>query len=55
MTVQRSLLQTLMLDQLSQDGQTVGKLDGLDIAANGLVSANYTNGLNIALGRLSDG
>ena len=34
------------------DGQTVGKLDGLDIAANGLVSANYTNGLNIALGRL---
>ena len=37
---------------VSQDGQTVGKLDGLDIAANGLVSANYTNGLNIALGRL---
>ena len=30
----------------------MGKLDGLDIAANGLVSANYTNGLNIALGRL---
>ncbi len=37
---------------VTQDGQTVGKLDGLDIAANGLVSANYTNGLNIALGRL---
>ena len=37
---------------VTQDGQTVGKLDGLDVAANGLVSANYTNGLNIALGRL---
>ena len=37
---------------VTQDGATVGKLDGLDIAANGLVSANYTNGLNIALGRL---
>ena len=37
---------------VTQDGQTVGKLDGLDIAANGLVSANYTNGLNLALGRL---
>ena len=37
---------------VTQDGQTVGKLDGLDIASNGLVSANYTNGLNIALGRL---
>ena len=37
---------------VTQDGQTVGKLDGLDISANGLVSANYTNGLNIALGRL---
>ena len=37
---------------VTQDGQTVGKLDGLDVASNGLVSANYTNGLNIALGRL---
>ncbi len=37
---------------VTQDGQTVGKLDGLDIASNGLVSANYTNGLNLALGRL---
>ena len=37
---------------VTQDGQTVGKLDGLNVAANGLVSANYTNGLNIALGRL---
>ena len=37
---------------VTQDGQTVGKLDGLDVAANGLVSANYTNGLNLALGRL---
>ena len=37
---------------VTQDGQTVGKLDGLNVAANGLVSANYTNGLNLALGRL---
>jgi flagellar hook protein FlgE len=37
---------------VTQDGETVGKLDGLDVAANGLVSANYTNGMNISLGRL---
>ena len=37
---------------VSQDGQTVGRLDGLDIDASGLVRANYTNGDNVALGRL---
>ena len=37
---------------VSQDGQTVGRLDGLDIDASGLVRANYTNGDNLALGRL---
>ena len=37
---------------VTQDGQTVGRLDGLDIDASGLVRANYTNGDNVALGRL---
>ena len=37
---------------VSQDGQTVGRLDGLNIDASGLVRANYTNGDNVALGRL---
>ena len=40
---------------VTQDGQTVGKLDGLNVAANGLVSANYTNGLNLSSRSISYG
>ena len=45
-------LASFSVTSVSQDGQTVGRLDGLDIDASGLVRANYTNGDNVALGRL---
>ena len=37
---------------LSQDGYPSGRLDGLNIDANGTVRANYTNGRTEALGKL---
>jgi len=37
---------------LQQDGYTSGKLDGLNIDANGTVRANYTNGQTQALGKI---
>ena len=37
---------------LSQDGFPSGKLDGLDIDSSGVVRANYTNGQQVALGKI---
>jgi flagellar hook-basal body protein len=37
---------------LSQDGYPSGQLDGLDIDSGGVVRANYTNGTQVALGKL---
>ena len=37
---------------LSQDGFPSGQLDGLDIDSGGVVRANYTNGTQVALGKL---
>ncbi len=37
---------------LSQDGYPSGQLDGLDIDSAGVVRANYTNGTQVALGKL---
>ena len=37
---------------LSQDGFASGKLDGLDIDSSGVVRANYTNGQQVALGKI---
>ena len=37
---------------VSQDGQTVGRLDGLDIDASAKLEQTKTNGDNVALGRL---
>jgi flagellar hook protein FlgE len=37
---------------LSQDGYPAGQLGGLDIDSSGVVRANYTNGTQVALGKL---
>ncbi|MBT7575518.1 MAG: flagellar hook-basal body complex protein, partial [Methylococcales bacterium] len=37
---------------LSQDGYPSGRLDGLAIDSSGVVRANYTNGNQVALGKL---
>lgn len=38
---------------LRQDGITIGRLTGIDIGANGLVIATYSNGQNQPLGKLA--
>ena len=38
---------------LSQDGITVGRLTGIDIATNGLVQATYSNGFTEPLGKIA--
>jgi flagellar hook protein FlgE len=40
------------VNNLDQNGFTSGRLDGLDIDANGLLRANYTNGQNKPLGKI---
>ncbi|WJW74611.1 flagellar hook protein FlgE [Thiohalobacter sp. IOR34] len=41
------------VNSLSQDGYATGRLTGLDIADNGVVSARYTNGQSTALGKIA--
>ena len=41
------------ITRLSQDGATTGRLTGLDIAADGVVRATYSNGEQSALGRVA--
>ena len=46
------LSQPFSVNDLTQDGFTSGRLDGLDIDATGLLRANYTNGENRPLGKI---
>jgi flagellar hook protein FlgE len=39
--------------RLSQDGYTAGRLTGIDIADTGVVRANYSNGTQVALGKIA--
>jgi flagellar hook protein FlgE len=41
------------VNALSQDGRTTGRLSGLDIDDTGVVRANFTNGLSLALGKIA--
>lgn len=41
------------VNSLSQDGITVGRLTGIDIATNGLVQATYSNGFTEPLGKIA--
>lgn len=41
------------VNSLSQNGFSTGRLTGLDIADNGVVSARYTNGQSTALGKIA--
>ncbi|MBD1390829.1 flagellar hook protein FlgE [Neiella sp. HB171785] len=41
------------VNSLTQDGITVGRLTGIDIATNGLVQATYSNGFTEPLGKIA--
>ena len=41
------------MQSLSQDGFSTGRLAGLEISNDGLVSANFTNGQTTALGKIA--
>ena len=41
------------VSKLEQDGATVGRLTGIDIGPDGMVSASYTNGRNDKLGMIA--
>lgn len=38
---------------LSQDGHTTGRLSGVEVSADGIVSARYTNGVSTPLGQVA--
>jgi flagellar hook protein FlgE len=38
---------------ISQDGNTIGKISGVDVNKNGIVSATYSNGQTVALGAVA--
>lgn len=42
-------------NQTSQDGKTTGKLNGLTVGEDGLISASYTDGTTTALGKIALG
>ncbi|SDK05742.1 flagellar hook protein FlgE [Ferrimonas sediminum] len=39
--------------QLKQDGATVGRLTNVEVAADGLIAATYSNGTEVALGKVA--
>ena len=41
------------VNAITQDGYTTGRLIGMDIDANGVVQARFTNGRAIALGQVA--
>mgnify|MGYP003325147713 CR=1 FL=1 len=51
-TKSTQLAQPFSVNTVNQDGFTSGRLDGLEVDANGTVRANYTNGQNNPLGKL---
>ncbi len=51
-TKSTQLAQPFFVSTVNQDGFTSGRLDGLEVDANGTVRANYTNGQNNPLGKL---
>ncbi|MBL6750924.1 MAG: flagellar hook protein FlgE [Nevskia sp.] len=44
---------TFSVNSLTQNGYTTGQLSGVSIGANGVVTANYTNGQTAALGQVA--
>ena len=51
-TKSTQLAQPFSVTNVTQDGFTSGRLDGLEIDASGTVRANYTNGQNNPLGKI---
>ena len=51
-TQSTQLAQPFSVTNVTQDGFTSGRLDGLEIDASGTVRANYTNGQNNPLGKI---
>ncbi|MFC7300907.1 flagellar hook protein FlgE [Cognatiluteimonas weifangensis] len=45
--------ETFSLSSLTQDGYTTGRLTGIDVTADGVVQARYTNGVSTALGQVA--